>query len=363
MHYSSYTLGIASVAESSSTERCAIVKCYSLEREQCKVDSYGFEHPEDYDEKAQEEFMSQYLTVLVRRAVRWTPILIGKEKISKSRKLKRFCRKGIPSEHRPLVWMESSGAAERMRADPGFYRQLLAKELDPSVEDAIMLDIHRTFPENIYFVDSPDSASLQKPLKNVLVAFAQNNPHMGYCQGINFIAGMMLLILRSEEKAFWLLDTLTRRLIPDYYAADMIAVKAEQELLGDIIKWKMPDLQSHLHKSGLHWSLVCMKWFICLYADVLPVETVLRIWDSLFYEGWKVLLRVALTLVKKNSEQLMAVGSFTDALAIFKTTVSQPVVLDCHSFMESVFKDTGSMPTAKLQKMREQCTRRILAES
>ena len=34
----------------------------------------------------------------------------------------------------------------------------------------------------------------------------------------------------------------------------------------------MPQLSSHLDTLGFDWSLVCIKWFICLFADVLPVE-------------------------------------------------------------------------------------------
>lgn len=43
-------------------------------------------------------------------------------------------------------------------------------------------DINRTFPENIYFANERDPAGLQRPLKHVLMAFALNNPHVGYCQ-------------------------------------------------------------------------------------------------------------------------------------------------------------------------------------
>lgn len=328
-----------------------------------KVDSYGFERNEDFDEQSYEAFMSVYFMVLARRAARWRPLVVGKEKVSKSQKLKRFCRKGIPGEHRPLLWMEVSGAADRMREEPGLYKQLLSQKLDDIATESIKLDIHRTFPENIYFANTMDPSGLQKPLKNVLKAFALNNPHIGYCQGLNFLVGLMLLILRSEEKVFWLLDTVTRHHLPDYYASDMLAVKAEQELLGDIIQWKLPDLYRHLDELGLHWSLVGMKWFICLYADVLPVETVLRIWDSLFFEGSKIILRVALTLISKKKTELMAAKDFTAAVEVVKKLEKDSVAVSCHTFMESIFTETGSMPRARIRKMRDACMRRVLSAS
>ena len=39
----------------------------------------------------------------------------------------------------------------------------------------------RTFPNNMYF-DSTNPNSMQKPLLNILKAFANNNPTIGYCQ-------------------------------------------------------------------------------------------------------------------------------------------------------------------------------------
>ena len=46
-------------------------------------------------------------------------------------------------------------------------------------------------------------------------------------------------------------------------------------------------------------------------SDVLPVETTLRVWDCLFYEGSKILLRVAIALVAMNSAQILAARDFT----------------------------------------------------
>lgn len=37
------------------------------------------------------------------------------------------------------------------------------------------------------------------------------------------------------------------------------------------------------------FPVVTTKWLICMFAEVLPVETVLRIWDCVFLEGSKVI--------------------------------------------------------------------------
>ncbi|CAG5119981.1 unnamed protein product [Candidula unifasciata] len=325
-----------------------------------KVDPYGFLRSEEFDFDSYEEFMSSYLSTLARRASRWKSNYNNTRKLSTSRKLKRFCRKGIPGDLRPDVWMQISKASKRMAAEPSKYRTLQGQRTDPAVAEAISLDIHRTFPENVYFSQLSDPNSLQRPLQNILEAISLSNPHIGYCQGMNFVAGLLLLIVKSEEKAFWLMDTLIQKILPDFYAPDMVAIRAEQDLLGEIVRWKLPQVHAHLEALGVQWCLVGMKWFICLFADVMPVETVLRIWDCLFLEGSKILLRVALTLITLNKDSLLKCTNFPQAVDVFKDIVNDPVTLDCHSFLQSIFSVTGSMPRAKIASLREQCVRRIL---
>ena len=35
---------------------------------------------------------------------------------------------------------------------------------------------------------------------------------------------------------------------------------------------KMPRVHQHFSNGGVMWSIICAKWFICIYADVLPIE-------------------------------------------------------------------------------------------
>lgn len=39
--------------------------------------------------------------------------------------VKRYIRKGIPGHHRPLLWMEVSGAEAKRRQNPHMYERLL----------------------------------------------------------------------------------------------------------------------------------------------------------------------------------------------------------------------------------------------
>uniref|UniRef100_A0A8C9IR29 Growth hormone regulated TBC protein 1 n=1 Tax=Piliocolobus tephrosceles TaxID=591936 RepID=A0A8C9IR29_9PRIM len=177
-----------------------------------RIDPYGFERPEDFDDAAYEKFFSSYLVTLTRRAIKWSRLLQGGS-VPRSRTVKRYVRKGVPLEHRARVWMALSGAQARMDQNPGYYHRLLQGERNPRLEDAIRTDLNRTFPDNVKFRKTTDPC-LQKTLYNVLLAYGHHNQGVGYCQGMNFIAGYLILITNNEEESFWLLDALVGRILP-----------------------------------------------------------------------------------------------------------------------------------------------------
>jgi hypothetical protein len=51
---------------------------------------------------------------------------------------------------------------------------------------------------------------------------------VGYCQGMNFVAAMLLLVLSDEEHAFWCLCALVEDVLPGYYSHAMVAAEVDQ---------------------------------------------------------------------------------------------------------------------------------------
>ncbi|XP_040890387.1 growth hormone-regulated TBC protein 1-A [Toxotes jaculatrix] len=326
-----------------------------------RVDTYGFERSEDFDFESYEELMSEYLVVLTRRSIKWSKLLKGKTKVQKNVKLKRYVRKGIPNEHRALIWMAASGAQDQLEKNPGYYQSLLGAQHDRKLVETICTDLNRTFPDNVQFRKT-SSPCLQKALYNVLLAYGQHSPAVGYCQGMNFIAGYLLIITKDEEKSFWLMDALLSRILPDYYSPAMLGLKTDQEVLGELVKVKIPTVWQTMVDHNVMWTLVVSRWFICLYIDILPVETVLRIWDCLFYEGSKILFRVALTLIHHNQTLIQQAQSLPDICQAFKQITHGPFVDECHTFMQKIFSEPGSLSMATLTKLRVTSRSRIIAE-
>ena len=56
--------------------------------------------------------------------------------------------------------------------------------------------MRRTFPEENL---NKNEKFLEK-LKNILICYSIRNTTVGYCQGMNFIGGRILLIMENEEQ-------------------------------------------------------------------------------------------------------------------------------------------------------------------
>jgi hypothetical protein len=72
------------------------------------------------------------------------------------------------------------------------------------------------------------------------------------------------------------------------------------------------------------------------FIGTLPIETVLRVWDSFFFEGSKTLFRVSLAIFKVGESQIRAVS---DPMEIFQVVQTIPRrLVDASALMEACFK-------------------------
>ncbi|KAH7965648.1 hypothetical protein HPB49_009274 [Dermacentor silvarum] len=166
------------------------------------------------------------------------------------------------------VWMVLSGAAAMQSEQRGLYQSLLQQSRRPDLVETIQIDVPRTFPDNVYF---HGGGQQQQSLFNVLVAYAHFNQVSaiarcrGGAQGLNFIAGLLLLATEDEEATFWLLRALLERLLPDYYGRHMTG------LLTDIEGADATSARTSGQARGV-LAIMTTKWFVCLFAEVLPIE-------------------------------------------------------------------------------------------
>ncbi|KAI0648684.1 TBC-domain-containing protein [Trametes meyenii] len=222
------------------------------------------------------------------------------------REFDRLVRNGIPLAYRSKAWLECSGALD-MR-EPGVFADLLAEvDASSSVVREIDKDVCRTMPLNIFF--GRTGAGVEK-LRRVLMAYSKRNPSVGYCQGMNLVTSTLLLVHADEEEAFWVLTAIIERLLPeDFFSPSLLSSRACPLVLLDYVQELMPKLSSHLSELGVDLGAICFSWFLSLFTDCLPIETLFRVWDIFMVDGVDVLFRIAFAVLRTNEQELMRCSS------------------------------------------------------
>ena len=152
---------------------------------------------------------------------------------------------------------------------------------------------------------SHGAAGLIAPLRRVLHALAAHNPRVGYCQGLNFVAGLLLLHADASD-AFALLATLCAQLLPGYHSPRMEGLHVAQAALLDVIAATTPRALERLQREGVPIKEQSTSWLLCAFLDSLPLESTLRVWDLLFVDGQVALLRAAAAAFALHEEALLA---------------------------------------------------------
>lgn len=102
-------------------------------------------------------------------------------------------RSGVPLPLRGLVWISIAGARDQVLEEE--YERLCG-ESSP-YENLIGKDIGRSFPSVEMFQDP--SGEGQKMLGKVLKCFSLYDQKIGYCQGLGFVVGPLLMHMGDKE--------------------------------------------------------------------------------------------------------------------------------------------------------------------
>ncbi|KAF7831634.1 TBC1 domain family member 2A [Senna tora] len=275
--------------------------------------------------------------------------------------LKKLIRKGIPPVLRPKVWFALSGAAKKKSTVPESYYNDLTKAVEGKVTAAtrqIDHDLPRTFPGHPWL----DTTEGHAALRRVLVGYSFRDSDVGYCQGLNFVAALLLLVMKTEEDAFWMLAVLLENvLVNDCYTNNLSGCHVEQRVFKDLLTKKCPRIAAHLEALEFDISLVATEWFLCLFAKSLPSETTLRVWDVIFYEGAMVIFNVALAIFKMKEDELLLTHHIGEVLNVLQKTTHH--LFDPDDLLTVAFdKKLGSMTTNTISKERKKQEPEVMKE-
>jgi hypothetical protein len=217
-------------------------------------------------------------------------------------------RAGIPPPLRGVVWASMAGARDRSLED-AFDR--LLDEKSP-YEGIINKDVGRSFPGVDLFRDAGGEG--QKMLGRVLKCFSLHDKDIGYCQGLGFLVGPLLMNM-GEREAFCVLVRLM-----DHYSLQQSFLPSLRGLhmriyqFSALLKQLYPELSEHLTTMGIEPAYLS-QWFLSCFAVTCPLPMLFRMYDVIFAEGAnETVMRVALAIMRRNEQKLLASSEFEEVM-------------------------------------------------
>ncbi|KAL9275981.1 TBC1 domain family member 8B-like protein [Drosera capensis] len=265
--------------------------------------------------------------------------------------LEVLVRGGVPMALRGELWQAFVGV--KVRRIESYYEKLLSPDtthsdttvnldtdhkvkkenagLHEKWKGQIEKDLPRTFPGHPALDEDGRNA-----LRRLLIAYARHNPTVGYCQAMNFLAGLLLLLM-PEENAFWTLMGIMDDYFDGYYSEEMIESQVDQLVFEELVRERFPKLINHLDYLGVQVAWITGPWFLSIFTNLLPWESVFRVWDVLLFEGNRVMLfRTALALMDLYGPALVTTKDAGDAVTLLQS-------LACSTFDSSQLVLTACM--------------------
>ncbi|KAJ3387688.1 hypothetical protein HDU92_001817, partial [Lobulomyces angularis] len=264
-------------------------------------------------------------------------------------------RAGIPTELRPKIWMIMCDAQpERMKL---LYPNLVKE--DSPFDRIIKRDLPRTFPKIEMFKDVNGEG--QKQLYNILKAYSIYDSEVGYCQGLSFVVGPLLMQKVSEIDTFSILVRLMEEseqkfnsnpnkpngkqfrpyALRSLFTPQMVGLHLMLFQHTALVKKLLPELYQHFNAHNINPTMYASQWFLTIFAYNFPFPLVFRIFDIIFSEGAILtILKFSISLLKKNLQNLLEKLEFEDILNFLKGDI---LFLSYNGDHEKAVKDAMSL--------------------
>ncbi|KAL9062452.1 MAG: hypothetical protein Q9157_008911, partial [Trypethelium eluteriae] len=255
-------------------------------------------------------------------------------------------RAGVPPPLRGVVWVSMAGARD-IQLENKF--DLLCNETSPH-EGAISKDIGRSFPGVEMFRDADGEG--QRMLARVLTSFSLYDPKIGYCQGLGFLVGPLLMQM-GEREAFCVLVRLMERYdLRGCFLPDLSGLHLRIYQFQQMLAKHMPQLAAHLDSLQVEAAYLS-QWFLSLFAVTCPLPMLFRIYDVILAEGAsETLMRVAMSLMRRNEKRIMESTEFEEVMQLLLSrSLWEPYGLNADELVNDFVGFTGMVTHDGLQTL------------
>ena len=158
-------------------------------------------------------------------------------------------------------------------------------------------------------------------MRRVLLAIAYCMPDVGYCQGMNFIASVLISVSESEEQGFiiFMFLLITKEMKP-LFLPGVPELHLKNFQIAQLIKFHMPNFFQHLRRIQMTPDYFTSKWFMTIFACFLPYSMMTPIFDMFLLEGWRAVFRIGVALLRVLEPEIIHMD-MVEMCTYFRDTV------------------------------------------
>lgn len=203
------------------------------------------------------------------------------------KKFKKLLISGPPNDLRWEVWKSITSFS---------LTKLESSDINPEFLQLIEKDIDRTFPFHPFFTDPNHILSLGEALKH----FVQMNPDLGYCQGMNYLAGILFITSNgnSLETSIMMNNLIQKLHGKGLFEPGFGKVLELSQAFSKAFKEKIPSLYSHFVNIELDENLWLTKWFMTMFSYSFKYSIVVRLWDVILATNLDFMVNLAISILQ-----------------------------------------------------------------
>jgi hypothetical protein len=212
--------------------------------------------------------------------------------------------------------------------------------LEKPVIEQIDLDLPRTG-------DDPLVRARLGRIRAVLLRYAAEDPKIGYCQGMNFVAAAFTAASKSQSEAYRRFKHFVGQ-VRDLWTPGLTLLQTGTclfEKLVDDRPWFR-----HVCSCGVDSGMYLPQAWLTAFAKWLPLETLIKCLELLEFHGFAAVLALTISILDSHEDKILQQTSFDGVLQVLSSLRSQD---SCAKSLKVKARETLPVVFAMLQKPRE----------
>ena len=218
--------------------------------------------------------------------------------------------------------------------------------------DFINRDIDRTFHYEYFEKDNG-----KNEMRRVLEALCTISYNEGYCQGMNFIIGGLIYLLRSEYKSFYIFNCILNNNLYQYnrlFADNTPDYYCRVHQINYYVKKYIPEVYYRFKNKQIPFDIIYSGWILTLFGNYINIDKLDFPWTCFFIDKWKGLIKICLIFIYELKDELIKRDLEGISVLIKNEVAKKNKYHQNYNYSFSLYKDKFKVKNKQLRILKDE---------